>query len=127
MAGAFVHGLQEAVQAFTEGVVAFRAAHAADFLELGGGESAGRAGCLGAQGGRALAEKRLREAKAHFIGDALRLGAGVAKIHRRHLPIDDLGQKHGGFTFADVTFHRGGIPGGCAIAYDTHGACQRYC
>ncbi len=31
---AFVHGAQEVVEAFTERVVAFRAAHAADLFEL---------------------------------------------------------------------------------------------
>ena len=107
MARAFVHAAQQAFEPLAEGVIAFRAAHAADFLQLGRGEAAGRARQIrrGVHGTRCRADKRLRQPEARHLGHALGLRAGLAQVHRGHLTVDDLGEEDGGLCITNVAFH----------------------
>ena len=107
MAGTFVHALQERIQPVAEGVVTLWAAHAPDLLQLLRRKAAGRARwiAIGRMAVAAGANEGLGEAEAHVVGHAFALGALFAQIHRRHLTIDDLGQKYGGFRLANITLH----------------------
>jgi len=66
----FMHGFQQAIKAIAEGVITLWAAHATYLFKLSRSEPTGRAGRVRIEDRWTLAEKRLSEAEAHFIGDA---------------------------------------------------------
>lgn len=110
VAGAFVHGFEEAFHAFTEDGITGGAAEASGFTEGALGHAAGGAGFflgLGFHtGSLAKSEEHVRELETGGIGDAFLLGAAFAQVYFLHIPFHDLCEENsGGFGVADVAFH----------------------
>ena len=117
VAGAFVHGFEQAFHAFAEDAVTAGAAEASGLAEGALGHAAGGAGFflgLGLYtGALAKSQEHVRELEAGGIGDSFFLGAGFAQVDLLHVALHDLSEENrGGFSVADVAFHEGGGKGG---------------